>query len=105
MTPKRRSPLALAAALAALALLIVLAAITAAAQATDPAATSGDNDWTPLGGPIAPGGQVNALAVHPAISGTIYAAVAPAGVYDSGPSTIFKSENGRSGEESEPDLD
>lgn len=59
-----------------------------------PAAPKGDGVWTPLGGPIAEGGQVNALAVHPAISGTVYAAVAPPGTYDSGPSVIYKTTDG-----------
>jgi photosystem II stability/assembly factor-like uncharacterized protein len=59
-----------------------------------PAAPEGDGQWTPLGGPIAGGGQVNALAVHPTISGTVYAAVAPPGAYDSGPSIIYKTTDG-----------
>ncbi|MGD8968539.1 MAG: hypothetical protein PVI07_13600, partial [Anaerolineae bacterium] len=50
--------------------------------------------WTPLGGPAASGGQVNALAAHPAVAGTAYAAVAPAGAYDSGPSVIYKTTDG-----------
>ncbi len=37
---------------------------------------------------------MNALAVHPATSGTVYAAVAPVGSYDLGPSTIYKTEDG-----------
>ena len=39
--------------------------------------------WLPLGGPSVEGGQVNALAVHPAIAGTVYAAVAPLDAYES----------------------
>ncbi len=65
-----------------------------AAQRAQPAAPEGDGVWTPLGGPIGEGGQVNALAVHPTISGTVYAAVAPPGAYDSGPSIIYKTTNG-----------
>ncbi|MBN1660536.1 MAG: hypothetical protein JXA93_19220 [Anaerolineae bacterium] len=64
------------------------------ARAARPAAPSGDGVWTPLGGPIGAGGQVCALAVHPTISGTVYAAVAPLGTYDSGPSIIYKTTNG-----------
>ena len=52
------------------------------------------SQWTPTGGPLAPGGQVNALAVHPAISGTVYAAVAPPGTHDSGPSVIYTTTDG-----------
>lgn len=50
--------------------------------------------WLPLGGPMMSGGQVNALAVHPTISGTVYAAVASPGAYDSGPSIIYKTTDG-----------
>jgi len=50
--------------------------------------------WRSLGGPAGEGGQVNALAVHPAIADTVYAAVAPAGAYDSGPSVIYKTTDG-----------
>jgi photosystem II stability/assembly factor-like uncharacterized protein len=56
--------------------------------------SAGWETWTPTGGPIAPGGQVNGLAVHPAISGTVYAAVASLGAYDSGPSVIYKTTDG-----------
>lgn len=99
MTPKRRSTLALAAALAALGLLVVLVAVTATAQEPVPQSIAGDNEWTPLGGPMAPGGQVNALAVHPDNSGTLYASAAPMGpyyplIFETGPSTIYKSEDG-----------
>jgi photosystem II stability/assembly factor-like uncharacterized protein len=55
---------------------------------------AGAGGWTPLGGPSIPGGQVNALAVHPAISGTVYAAVAPVGAGESGPSVIYKTTDG-----------
>ncbi len=64
------------------------------AQRALPAAPEGDGMWTPLGGPIGEGGQVNALAVHPTISGTVYAAVAAPGAYDSGPSVIYKTTDG-----------
>ncbi|MFN2168550.1 MAG: WD40/YVTN/BNR-like repeat-containing protein, partial [Anaerolineae bacterium] len=64
------------------------------AQRGQPTAPDGDMQWTPLGGPIGEGGQVNALAVHPTISGTVYAAVAPPGAYDSGPSIIYKTTDG-----------
>jgi photosystem II stability/assembly factor-like uncharacterized protein len=50
--------------------------------------------WTPLGGPAVSGGQVNALAADPVVAGTAYAAVAPAGAYDSGPSVIYKTTDG-----------
>jgi photosystem II stability/assembly factor-like uncharacterized protein len=59
-----------------------------------PATPAGAEEWTPLGGPAVEGGQVNALAVHPAIANTVYAAVAPVGAYDSGPSTIYKTTDG-----------
>ena len=59
-----------------------------------PATPAGVDEWTPLGGPVAAGGQVNGLAVHPAIAGTVYAAVAPFNAYDSGPSTIYKTTDG-----------
>ena len=50
--------------------------------------------WVPLGGPAVSGGQVDALAVHPAIAYTVYAAVAPEGAYDTGPTTIYKTTDG-----------
>jgi hypothetical protein len=59
-----------------------------------PATPAGVDEWTPLGGPAVQGGQVNALAAHPAIAGTLYAAVAPFDVYDSGPSTLYKTTDG-----------
>ena len=37
-------------------------------------AVQGDYYWSPLGGPVVPGGQVYGLAVHPTIAGTLYAA-------------------------------
>ena len=50
--------------------------------------------WVPLGGPAVSGGQVDALAVHPAIADMVYAAVAPEGAYDTGPTTIYKTTDG-----------
>ncbi len=50
--------------------------------------------WTPLGEPLAPGGQVLGLAVHPTTPETVYAAVAPVEAYDSGPSTLYKTTDG-----------
>ena len=61
---------------------------------SQPALPAGVDEWTPLGGPTADGGQINGLAVHPAIPDTVYAAVAPVNTYDSGPSTIYKTTNG-----------
>jgi photosystem II stability/assembly factor-like uncharacterized protein len=44
---------------------------------------AGAGVWTPLGGPSLAGGDARALAVHPAISGTLYAAVqAPGADWD-----------------------
>ncbi|MGD8626631.1 MAG: hypothetical protein PVJ34_18990, partial [Anaerolineae bacterium] len=96
-----RAGLALAISLLALSL-IVVAGVSATgadaprlAQARAPAAPEGGGGgWTPLGGPMVAGGQVNALAVHPAMSGTLYAAVAPIGAYDSGPTVIYKTVDG-----------
>jgi photosystem II stability/assembly factor-like uncharacterized protein len=70
---------------------LILALVCSEGVAATP---SGAGEWTPLGGPVEGGGQVNALAVHPAIADTVYAAVAPVNVYDSGPSTIYKTTNG-----------
>jgi len=36
--------------------------------------SAGDNVWTPTGGPLVEGGQVNSLAVHPSTADTLYAA-------------------------------
>jgi photosystem II stability/assembly factor-like uncharacterized protein len=59
-----------------------------------PAAPAGVDEWPPLGGPTAEGGQINGLAVHPTIPDTVYAAAAPVNTYDTGPSTIYKTTNG-----------
>jgi len=53
--------------------------------------------WLPLGGPAVEGGQVNALAVHPAISGTVYAAVQPRDASWEMPTTIYESADGAAG--------
>lgn len=50
--------------------------------------------WLPTGGATIAGGQVGALAVHPAISGTLYTAVQPPGAGWDMPSTIYRSTNG-----------
>lgn len=59
------------------------------------AAPQGPLVWTPLGGPTYSGGQVTALAVHPAVSETLYAAVqgAPDAEWDY-PTTIYQSADG-----------
>ncbi len=93
MTPKKRSALALLAMPLALVLLLILTAIAVTAQEPLPQATTGVAEWTPLGGPIAPGGQINALAVHPAIPGTVYVAVAEPGSIDTGDTRIYKTED------------
>ncbi len=50
--------------------------------------------WLPLGGPTIAGGQVHALAVHPAMPGTLYAAVQSPGTDWDLPAYLFKSTNG-----------
>jgi uncharacterized repeat protein (TIGR01451 family) len=50
--------------------------------------------WRPTGGPLGDGGQVGALAVHPSISGTVYAAVQARGADWQMPSTVYKSADG-----------
>jgi photosystem II stability/assembly factor-like uncharacterized protein len=55
----------------------------------------GDGSWTPTGGPTFVGGQVNALAVHRVLSGTLYAAVQAAPDPGWGnPTTIYRSSDG-----------
>ncbi|MCG2767059.1 MAG: hypothetical protein L6435_01580 [Anaerolineae bacterium] len=52
-----------------------------------------EGPWLAVGGPTVRGGQVAPLAVHPTISGTLYAAAQPPGA--SGvPATIYKSTDG-----------
>jgi len=52
--------------------------------------------WLPLEGPTAPGGMLTALAVHPGIANTLYAALVPKGAhYYTGPfAAVFKSTDG-----------
>jgi photosystem II stability/assembly factor-like uncharacterized protein len=50
--------------------------------------------WLPLGGPAVEGGQVTALAVHPAISGTVYAAVQSRNADWFVPTTIYETSDG-----------
>ena len=63
-------------------------------QADPTTKPTGDGVWTPLGGPTISGGTVRALAVHPAIAGTLYAAAqspnAPWGLS----SFLYKSSDG-----------
>jgi photosystem II stability/assembly factor-like uncharacterized protein len=49
--------------------------------------------WEPLGGPVGPGGQGNAIATNPAVAGEVYVALIPPGAGGIGPSTIFRSED------------
>jgi len=55
---------------------------------------AGAGAWTPLGGPSLAGGDARALAVHPAISGTLYAAVQAPGADWDVLSTIYRSTDG-----------
>lgn len=50
--------------------------------------------WMPTNGPFAEGGQVKGLAVHPAVTDKVFAAVSEFEAYDNGPSTIYASEDG-----------
>ena len=93
--------LVLAAGLLALSLVLMVGMAQARPTDDGDAVTGIDSDlggggpsWAPTGGPMAPGGQVLGLAVNPAVSGTVYAAVAPIGAYDSGPSVIYETTDG-----------
>jgi photosystem II stability/assembly factor-like uncharacterized protein len=86
--------LALPGGLALLGLILTLLCAQATTVDRGRAAPAGWEEWTPLGGPVMEGGQVNALAVHPDDSGTVYAAIAPPNAYDSGPSTLYKTIDG-----------
>ena len=55
---------------------------------------TGDGMWTPLGGPTIAGGTVRALAVHPGIAGTLYAAAQSPGALWGLPSFLYKSSDG-----------
>jgi photosystem II stability/assembly factor-like uncharacterized protein len=48
----------------------------------------------PTNGPFTEGGQVRGLAVHPAVTDNVFAAVSELGAYDNGPSTIYASDDG-----------
>jgi photosystem II stability/assembly factor-like uncharacterized protein len=89
LSPKS-SPRWLSLALTLALLVLSLAVMAGLVYARSGMAPAGADEWTPLGGPIVQGGQVDALAVHPTILGTVYAAVSTPGSYDSGPSVIYK---------------
>jgi uncharacterized repeat protein (TIGR01451 family) len=50
--------------------------------------------WKPMGGPLSEGGRIPALAVHPTISGTVYAAARSPSSEWRLPSMIYKSTDG-----------
>ncbi len=49
--------------------------------------------WEPLGGPVGPGGQGNAVAVNPAVAGEVYVALIPNGADEIGPTTVYHSDD------------
>ncbi len=61
-------------------------------QIGEPTAPEGDNEWTPLGGPVIEGGQANDLAVQPDAAGILYAAVGTPG--DGSDTRVYKSSDG-----------
>ena len=59
--------------------------------------SAGSNSWTPLDGPTITGGGVAALAVHPTVSGTLYAVVNSPGsesIYWGQVGKVFKTTDG-----------